>query len=100
MLKLESVTKSYNHRKSPVRAMDNLSLEIAQGDFIAVVGPSGSGKSTLLLILGGMLSPSSGRVVFEDSSLYEMSAEGRAQLRREKIGFVNAIAAPQFLEID
>jgi len=88
VLRLESVTKNYNHRRNRVKAMDDVSLEIAEGDFIAVVGASGSGKSTLLLVLGGMLSPSSGRVLLDDSSLYEMSAEGRAELRRDRIGFV------------
>jgi putative ABC transport system ATP-binding protein len=53
-----------------------------------VVGPSGSGKSTLLLMLGGMLSPSRGRVLVEDRSIYDLSPDQRAQLRREKVGFV------------
>lgn len=57
-------------------------------DFVAVVGPSGSGKSTLLLMLGGMLSPSSGRVLLEGQSLYDLNADGRARLRKKKVGFV------------
>lgn len=88
MLKLESVTKNYNHRKKPVLAMDHVSLEITEGDFVSVVGPSGSGKSTFLLILGGMLSPSSGRVLLEHESVYDLSTEERARLRGEKVGFV------------
>jgi putative ABC transport system ATP-binding protein len=63
-------------------------LEISEGDFVSVVGPSGSGKSTLLLMLGGMLSPSSGRVLLEDQSIYDLTTDGRAKLRKEKIGFV------------
>ena len=55
---------------------------------MAVVGPSGSGKSTLLLMLGGMLSPSSGKVLFETQSLYDLSPDERARLRRRNIGFV------------
>ena len=88
MLKLESVTKNYNHRATPVMAMNDISLEIDQGDFVSVVGPSGSGKSTFLLILGGMLSPSSGRVFLESESVYDLSTEDRARLRGEKVGFV------------
>lgn len=88
MLKLESVSKSYNHRKKPVLAMDDVSLEITEGDFISVVGPSGSGKSTFLQIIGGMLSPSSGRVLLGNESVYDLSTEDRARLRWEKVGFV------------
>jgi putative ABC transport system ATP-binding protein len=55
---------------------------------VSVVGPSGSGKSTLLLMLGGMLSPSAGRVLLSDQSVYDLSSDKRARLRKENIGFV------------
>ena len=71
-MRLETVSKSYLHRGRMVAALDNASLEIAAGDFVAVVGPSGSGKSTLLLVLGGMLSPSTGKVFLNGHSLYEL----------------------------
>jgi putative ABC transport system ATP-binding protein len=87
-VKLDSVSKSYQHRGRSVAALDDASLEIAAGEFVAVVGPSGSGKSTLLLVLGGMLSPSSGKVYLDGDSLYELSPNRRAELRRQKIGFV------------
>lgn len=87
-MRMESVSKSYLHRGRTVAALDNASLEIAAGDFVAVVGPSGSGKSTLLLVLGGMLSPSSGKVHLNGHSLYELSPNQRAEIRRQKIGFV------------
>jgi putative ABC transport system ATP-binding protein len=87
-MRLETVSKSYVHRGKTVAALDNASLEIASGDFVAVVGPSGSGKSTLLLVLGGMLSPSTGRVSHNGHSLYDLSPNARAELRRKKIGFV------------
>ena len=64
------------------------SLEIRVGEYVAVVGPSGSGKTTLLSMLGGMLSPSTGRVWLGGDSLYDLSVGQRAQIRREKIGFV------------
>jgi putative ABC transport system ATP-binding protein len=87
-MRLEAVSKNYVHRGRTVAALDNASLEIAPGDFIAVVGPSGSGKSTLLLVLGGMLSPSTGKVFLNGHSLYELSPNRRAELRRQKVGFV------------
>ena len=88
MLALQSVSKTYTHRGRTVKALDNATLEVQNGDFVAVVGASGSGKSTLLLTLGGMLSPASGRVLVDDQSLYDMSTDKRAELRRKKIGFV------------
>jgi putative ABC transport system ATP-binding protein len=88
MLKMENVSKQYQHRGQLVTALDNATLTIPRGDFVSVVGPSGSGKSTLLLMLGGMLSPSMGRVLVEDRSIYDLSPDQRAQLRREKVGFV------------
>jgi putative ABC transport system ATP-binding protein len=88
MLKMENVTKAYKHRGQTVTALDNATVAIPRGDFVSVVGPSGSGKSTLLLMLGGMLSPSQGRVLLEDESIYDMHPNQRARMRRQKVGFV------------
>jgi len=88
MLRMQSVSKSYSHRGRTVNAMDNVTLEIPAGDFVAVVGPSGSGKSTLLLVLGGMLSPSAGEVFVGGQSVYGIDPKERASLRQKKIGFV------------
>ena len=88
MLRMEEVSKSYQHRGQVVKALDGATLEIPGGDFVSVVGPSGSGKSTLLLMLGGMLSPSAGRVLLGDQSIYDLSSDRRARLRKENIGFV------------
>jgi putative ABC transport system ATP-binding protein len=85
---MENVSKSYQHRGQVVKALDQATVDIANGDFVSVVGPSGSGKSTLLLMLGGMLSPSSGRVLLEDESIYDLTSDGRARLRKENVGFV------------
>ena len=81
MLRMEKVSKSYQHRGRDVIALDGASLDIPQGDFVSVVGPSGSGKSTLLLMLGGMLSPSAGRVLLSGQSIYELHSDARARLR-------------------
>jgi len=88
MLLMENVTKTYQLRRQPVTGLENATLEITEGDFVSLVGPSGSGKSTLLLMLGGMLSPSSGQVLLDGHSLYEQSANQRARLRQQYIGFV------------
>jgi putative ABC transport system ATP-binding protein len=88
MLKIETICKNYNHRMQSVAALREISLNINKGEFVSVVGPSGSGKSTLLLTIGGMLRPSSGRVFLYDKSLYDLSPDERARIRREKIGFL------------
>jgi putative ABC transport system ATP-binding protein len=88
MLKMENVSKAYKHRGQTVTALDNATIHIPRGDFVSLVGPSGSGKSTLLLMLGGMLSPTKGRVLLEDQSIYDLTPNDRAGLRRQKIGFV------------
>ena len=88
MLKMQQVSKAYQHRGQTVTALDNATVSIPRGDFVSVVGPSGSGKSTLLLMLGGMLSPTQGRVFLDNQSVYDLSPNARARLRREKVGFV------------
>ena len=88
MLRMENVSKSYLHRGKSVKALDEATVHIGKGEFVSVVGPSGSGKSTLLLMLGGMLSPSSGRVLLDDESIYDLTFDGRTRLRKENIGFV------------
>jgi len=88
MLTFENVSKIYQTRRQPVVGLEHASVQIEQGDFVSLVGPSGSGKSTLLLMMGGMLSPTSGRVLLDGHSLYEQSADQRASLRQRYLGFV------------
>ncbi len=88
MLRMENVTKKYRHRGQWVTALDRASVAIRQGEFVSVVGPSGCGKSTLLLMLGGMLSPSAGKIYLAGESLYDLTPDNRASLRRAKLGFV------------
>jgi len=88
MLRMDGVSKNYNHRAKAVVGISGANFEIAEGDYVAVVGPSGSGKSTLLLMLGGMLSPTEGRVYLDGQSLYDLTPDRRAAVRRASIGFV------------
>lgn len=88
MLTMENVTKRYKHRRSDVYALQDANVEIGTGEFVSIVGPSGSGKSTLLLMLGGMLSPTSGKVTLQGLSLYDLSPNERARMRKQHVGFV------------
>src|SRR3989339_870518 len=88
MLRMENVSKTYRHRGQLVTALNGANAEIPEGDFVSIVGPSGSGKSTLLLMLGGMLSPSGGRVLLDDQSIYDLDSNARAHIRKQKVGFV------------
>ena len=88
MFHLQGITKIYRKRRQEVTAFRADQLDIAAGEYVAVVGPSGSGKTTLLSLLGGMLSPDSGKVLFDGQSLYDLSLNERTRLRRERIGFV------------
>ncbi|QDV67994.1 Lipoprotein-releasing system ATP-binding protein LolD [Rosistilla carotiformis] len=88
MLSMENVTKTYQMHGQRVVALDDATLEIPEGDFVSLIGPSGSGKSSLLVMLGGMLSPTSGRVLLNGESMYDLNADGRARMRKANIGFV------------
>jgi putative ABC transport system ATP-binding protein len=88
MYTVQNVTKVYRRRGQELAALRLSSLEIATGDYVAIVGSSGSGKTTLLSLLGGMLSPTTGRVLLDNVSVYELTTADRARLRRNKLGFV------------
>ena len=89
MLHLEAVSKIY-HRpgRAPVKALEDVTLTIAQGEFVAIGGPSGSGKSTLLFTMGGLMHPTSGDVRLGATSLYDLYPAERGELRLKQIGFV------------
>jgi putative ABC transport system ATP-binding protein len=88
MLRLEMAGKTFHRRESNVAALQPTTLAIAAGEYVAVVGPSGSGKTTLLSLLGAMLAPTSGKVLLNGQSLYDLSVTARTELRGRKIGFV------------
>jgi putative ABC transport system ATP-binding protein len=87
-VRLERVTRVYGHDGVEVRALDGVSLEIARGDFAVLVGPSGSGKTTLLNMIGGLDTPSSGRVWVAGTEIGGLSKAALAELRLRRIGFV------------
>ena len=88
MISLQNVSKIYPSALGEVRALDELSLDIDDGEFVAVRGESGSGKSTLLAIVGGLAVPTSGEVQVADKSLHRLTASERAEFRAHDIGFV------------
>ena len=79
---------TYRVGKLDVHALRGVEVSVEQGQFLAIMGPSGCGKSTLLHILGGLLQPTSGRVIVDGEDLMAMSDAARTDLRRRKIGFV------------
>jgi putative ABC transport system ATP-binding protein len=87
---IEQVTKVYeaNGDSAAVRVLSDVNAEIAEGEFVCLMGPSGSGKSTLLTIVGAMNHPTEGRVLVDDIDVYGLADERRADFRREYLGFV------------
>ena len=88
MIELLDVSKVYPTADGEVRALDNVTLTIEAGEFVAVRGPSGCGKSTLLSLVGGLAQPTSGRVIVDGNEINELSPAQRAHFRAESIGFV------------
>ena len=88
ILKVENVSKIYGKNEAQVIALNNISFEVEEGEFIAVIGPSGSGKSTLLHTIAGLEKPTNGKVYFYEKNMYEMSKKELTILRREKIGII------------
>ncbi|MFJ8071226.1 ABC transporter ATP-binding protein [Peribacillus sp. NPDC096447] len=87
-LLFENVSKTYGEGDNKVIALDNISLNVRAGEFVAIVGPSGSGKSTFLSIAGALLSPSEGRLLLNDEDITTLTPKELTRVRLEKIGFV------------
>lgn len=88
LIRVEKLRKEYGSGAENVGALNDITIDIEQGEFVAVMGPSGSGKSTLLSVLGGLNHPTGGSVVVDDIDLYSLGAERLADFRREYLGFV------------
>ena len=85
---MRGVKKHYPVGSTVVNALDDVSLDIRSGEFVAIVGPSGSGKSTLMHLLGFLDSPTGGEIHFDGEPVAQIGANRRAMIRAEKIGFV------------
>ena len=88
LLEVKNVSKIYHSNGRDVRALDDVSLSVDSGEFVAVQGPSGCGKTTLLLIAGGLLGPDTGQILIDGQDPYGLAANQRARFRGSTIGFV------------
>ena len=88
MLIADNLQKTYRSGGQPLQVLRNVSFRVDPGETVAVIGPSGSGKTTLLGLLAGLDRPSAGMVTLDGTDLSALSEDGRARLRRERIGFV------------
>ena len=88
VLQTQDLRKVYGSGDAEVRALDGVSLSVAHGEFVAVVGTSGSGKSTLLHMLGGLDRPTSGKVFIDGSDIFALGDDALTIFRRRSIGFV------------
>lgn len=88
ILRAENLEKVYRVGKVDVPALRGVSLVVEEGEFLAVMGPSGCGKSTMLHLLGGLLTPTKGRIVIDGEDLTAATDARRTDIRRRKIGFV------------
>lgn len=88
VLKTEDLTKIYGKGNTEVVALNKANISVEQGEFVAVIGTSGSGKSTLLHMLGGLDTPTSGKVFVENKEIFSLKNDSLTIFRRRKIGFV------------
>jgi len=88
MIKLQNVCKSYFLGEEEVRAVDKISLEIRQKEFISILGSSGSGKSTLMYLIGLLEHPTSGKIFFDKRDVSRLSDEELSKIRNQHVGFI------------
>ena len=88
ILKVENLSKTYGRGDTQVCALNNVSFSVEKGEFVAVVGSSGSGKSTLLHILGGVDTPSEGKVLIDNTDIFALDPTRLAIFRRRQVGLI------------
>ena len=88
IIRAEHVSKIYGKGENQVKAVDDVSFSVEQGEFVAIIGPSGSGKSTLLHILGGVDRPTSGKVFVGGQDVYAQNEDQLAIFRRRQVGLI------------
>ena len=88
ILKVDNLTKVYGKDNNKVVALDHVSFSVEKGEFVAIVGASGSGKSTLLHLMGGVDTPTSGKVFIDGKDIYSLSSDNLAIFRRREIGLI------------
>lgn len=88
ILETNQLCKFYGTNENQVKAVNNVNIQIKQGEFVAIIGKSGSGKSTLLHMLGGLDTPTNGNVALSGKDMYQMNEDKLAVFRRRKIGFI------------
>lgn len=88
IVKFENVSRVYNSGEHELKALDNVNLSLEEGKFVVILGPSGAGKSTLLNLLGGLDSPTSGKIIVDGKDISTLSDNELAEYRAEKVGFV------------
>src|SRR5689334_21693443 len=88
VLKAENLSKQVSSPEGPLTIVQGVSLDVAGGESVAVIGASGAGKSTLLALLAGLDLPTTGRVLLEGTDITRLDEDGRARLRAQRVGFV------------
>ena len=88
LLRVEHLSKIYGQGQNQVKALDDASLSVSKGEFVAIVGASGSGKSTLLHLIGGVDRPTSGKVYVNDTDIFSMNDDELAIFRRRQVGII------------
>ena len=88
LLEVQSLSKTYGSGETAVHALKNVSFSVPKGEFVAVVGESGSGKSTLLNLIGGLDTPTSGKVLIDGKDIFTMNDRKLTVFRRRNIGFI------------
>ena len=87
-IKTVNLVKEFGEKENKIRVLNDINIEIKDGEFVSLMGPSGSGKSTLLYLVGGLDRPTSGKVLINDKDISKLSDTEMAKLRRKDIGFV------------